>query len=388
MSEMPPDSVLVSVVMPCLNEANTVSVCIRKARACLASNGIAHEIIIADNGSVDGSPELARAEGARVIHVSARGYGNALMEAIAAARGAYIIMGDSDDSYDFSSLMPFVDELDAGHDLVMGNRFLGGIEPGAMPLLHRYLGNPVLSALGRLFFRTAVHDFHCGLRGFTKEAATRMLLQCPGMEFASEMVVKASLLGMKITEVPTILRPDGRGRPSHLRTWRDGWRHLRFLLCYSPAWLFLYPGAFLAFIGIALMGWLLPGARRVGPISLDVHTLVFALTFVLVGFSAVSFFFLTRVYAFQSGLMPLTAVYHRLFRILTLERGLAAGLILALSGLAGAAFSVFLWSQQDFGPLDPVQSLRVVIPSALALVLGSHVVLISFFFSIMGMPRR
>ncbi|HJN81714.1 MAG TPA: glycosyltransferase family 2 protein, partial [Verrucomicrobiota bacterium] len=258
----------VSVVMPCLNEAETLAVCIQKATRCLAENGVSGEIIVADNGSTDGSRAIAEADGARVVPVEAKGYGSALMGGIAAARGRFVIMGDADDSYDFSALMPFIERLRDGSDLVMGNRFRGGIAPGAMPPLHRYLGNPVLSGLGRLFFRCPAGDFHCGLRGFSRAAYDRMKLQTTGMEFAGEMVVKSTLLGLRIAEVPTTLSPDGRSRPPHLRSWRDGWRNLRFMLLFSPRWLFLYPGLLLMLIGLGVGGWLLPEARQLGQAKL------------------------------------------------------------------------------------------------------------------------
>src|SRR5882762_10355162 len=265
-----------SIVIPCLNEAETLATCIKKAQQSLREHNVEAEIIVADNGSTDGSQEIARALGASVVDISAKGYGNALMGGIATAHGKYIIMGDADDSYDFSALGPFIEQLRAGFDLVMGNRFIGGIKPGAMPPLHRYLGNPLLTFIGRLFFRSPIRDFHCGLRGFSKEAFLKLDLQTTGMEFASEMVVKATLQHLRLTEVATTLSPDGRSRPPHLRSWRDGWRHLRFLLLYSPRWLFLYPG--LAALVVGLLGtlWLLPEARTVGGITLDVHTLLYA----------------------------------------------------------------------------------------------------------------
>ncbi|HTU24878.1 MAG TPA: glycosyltransferase family 2 protein, partial [Pirellulales bacterium] len=265
-----------TVVMPCLNEAETIEVCIAKAQSAFAAHGLTAEVVIADNGSTDGSQALARRLGARVIHVERKGYGSALMGGIAAARGRYVIMGDADDSYDFTSIMPFVEELRAGQQLVMGNRFRGGIQPGAMKALHRYLGNPVLTGIGRLFFGSPCGDFHCGLRGFDKSAIQDLDLRTTGMEFASEMVVKATLGKLRVSEVPTTLAPDGRSRPPHLRSWRDGWRHLRFLLLYSPRWLFLLPGMALLLVGLLTGLWLLPGARTVGGIGLDVSTLMYA----------------------------------------------------------------------------------------------------------------
>src|SRR5215211_8776310 len=276
-----------SVLMPCLNEAETLATCIKKAQKALEDLNVNGEVVIADNGSTDGSPEIAASLGARVIHVAAKGYGSALLSGIKAARGKYIIMGDADDSYDFTNLGPFLEKLRAGYELVMGNRFKGGIAPNAMPPLHKYLGNPVLTGIGRLFFRSPCGDFHCGLRGFSKAAIQRLDLRTRGMEFASETVVKASLQGLKITEVPTTLSVDGRNRPPHLRSWRDGWRHLRFLLLYSPRWLFLYPGAFLMVAGFISGGWLLQGPVVINNVGFDVQTLLYAAAAIIIGFQAV-----------------------------------------------------------------------------------------------------
>src|ERR1700751_3492649 len=278
-----PENIELSVVMPCLNEAETLESCIGKAQRALQEGGIAGEVIVADNGSTDGSIEIAERLGARVVKIKAKGYGNALMGGIAAARGKFIVMGDADDSYDFGHIGRFLEPLRKGADLVMGNRFRGGIQKAAMPPLHRYFGNPALTRLGRLFFRSPVGDFYCGLRGFRKEAYQRMALRTTGMEFATEMVVKATLLKLRIAEVPTTLSPDGRNRPPHLRTWRDGWRTLRFFLLYSPRWLFLYPGSALVGMAAGLGGWLLPEPRTVGNVSFDVHTLLYAAAFVLLG---------------------------------------------------------------------------------------------------------
>ncbi|HEV2722568.1 MAG TPA: glycosyltransferase family 2 protein, partial [Thermoanaerobaculia bacterium] len=276
-----------SIVMPCLNEAETIEVCVAKARRFLDTSGIDGEVVVADNGSRDASREIAGRAGARVVDVGERGYGSALQGGIAAARGRYVIMGDADDSYDFSALAAFVEKLRGGADLVMGDRFAGGVLPGAMPPLHRWLGNPVLSGIGRLFFRSPVRDFHCGLRGFSKAAYERMELRTTGMEFASEMVVKATLLGMRVDEVPIVLHPDGRSHPPHLRSWRDGWRHLRFLLLYSPRWLFLYPGFVLMLLGAVVAGWLLPRPRTLGGVTFDVQTLLYAGMAIVIGFQAV-----------------------------------------------------------------------------------------------------
>ena len=384
----PSDSIEVSVVIPCLNEAETLAVCIRKALGCLSENGISGEVIVADNGSTDGSQAIAEAEGARVVPVEAKGYGNALMGGIEAARGRYVIMGDADDSYDFSALGPFIEKLRKGNDLVMGNRFRGGIAPGAMPALHRYLGNPVLSGLGRLFFRCPVGDFHCGLRGFSREAIWRMKLQTTGMEFASEMVVKATLLGLRIAEVPTTLSPDGRSRPPHLRSWRDGWRHLRFMLLFSPGWLFLYPGLLLMIVGLGLGGWLLPEARQLGGATLDVNTLAYSALAVLLGFQSVLFAVFTRTFVSTQGLGPESRTLNKLYRYVTLETGLIVGGVLIVLGLTGSVAATFGWSEVDFGELNPSEVLRQVIPSVLAIALGFQIVLASFFLSVLGLKRR
>ena len=378
----------VSIVMHCLNEAETLGVCIDKARRCLHEANVVGEIIVADNGSTDGSQALAERLGARVVHVSARGYGNALMGGIAAARGRYVIMGDADDSYDFSHLMPFIERLRAGDDLVMGNRFKGGIAPGAMPAAHRYLGNPVLTAIGRVFFQSPCGDFHCGLRGFNKAAISQLDLRTVGMEFASEMVVKATLHGLRIAEVPTTLSPAGRTRPPHLHTWRDGWRHLRFLLLYSPRWLFLYPGALLMLAGTAVGAWLLPGPRTVGSVAFDVHTLVYAAMAILVGFQAITFAVFTKVFAISEGLLPEDPRLNAMFRWITLEVGLIVGAIVILVGIVGSVHALGLWGERSFGSLDPRQTLRTVIPAVTCLTLGCQIAFSSFFLSVLGLRRR
>ena len=377
-----------SVVMPCLDEALTVARCVEKALSFLAAHGVAGEVVVADNGSTDGSRELSQTAGARVVEVRERGYGAALAAGIAAARGRYVIMGDADDSYDFSALAPFLEHLRAGHDLVMGDRFAGGIAPGAMPFLHRYLGNPVLSFLGRLLFRSPCRDFHCGLRGFRREAILELDLRTTGMEFASEMVVKAALRGLDVVEVPTTLERDGRAAPPKLRTWRDGWRHLRFLLLFSPRWLFLYPGVALMALGAAVTAWLLPGARRVGGLELDVHTMLYAATAVVVGFQAVAFALFTKVFATSEGLLPADPRLERLTRLPTLELGLLAGAVLLLAGTAGSAYAVGLWGAGDFGHLQPARILRLVIPSVTAVTLGAEMMLASFFLSVLRLRRR
>jgi glycosyltransferase involved in cell wall biosynthesis len=381
-------SLELSIVMPCLNEAETLGRCIEKAQRSLKELGISGEIVIADNGSTDGSQAIASSLGARVVRVEAKGYGNALMGGISAARGKYVIMGDADDSYDFGALGPFVEKLREGYALVMGNRFKGGIKPGAMPKLHRYLGNPVLTTLGRIFFKSRCGDFHCGLRGFNRSAIINLDLRTTGMEFASEMVVKATLHHLSIAEVPTILSPDGRSRPPHLRSWRDGWRHLRFLLLYSPRWLFLYPGALLMLAGLVIGLWLLPGERIIAGVHFDIHTLLFAGIAMILGFQAINFAVFTKVFAISEGLLPEDIRLRRVLDIVTLEIGLVVGVILLLVGVTGSVYALSGWGRTSFGPLEPTHTMRIVIPSVTALTLGFEIILSSFFLSILGMKRR
>ena len=377
-----------TVLMPCLNEAETIGTCVAKAKRFLEDRGIDGEVLVADNGSTDGSRAIAERLGARVVRVPQPGYGSALMGGIAAARGKYVIMGDADDSYDFSALDPFTEKLREGYELVMGNRFKGGIRPGAMPPLHRYLGNPVLSWLGRLLFNCPVGDFHCGLRGFNRDAIERLNLTTSGMEFASELVVKATLQELRIAEVPTTLSPDGRGRRSHLRTWRDGWRHLRFLLLYSPRWLFLYPGAMFMLIGLAAMLWLLPGPRSVGGVTFDVHTLVYGAAAIVCGFQAVAFSLLAKVFAINANLLPEDARVDRFVDAISLELGIVVGIALLLGGFATSVYALGAWGSASFGPLDPTASMRIVIPAATAMILGLQVIFVSFFLSVLGLKRR
>ena len=382
------EKIEISVVLPCLNERETVGICVSKALAALAAAGLNGEVIVADNGSTDGSIEIAKSAGARVVRVDERGYGNALKGGIQAARGAYVLMADSDDSYEFGHLPRFVEQLRNGSELVMGNRFRGGIEKGAMPFLHRYLGNPVLTALGRLFFHSPCRDFHCGLRAFRKDSYERMNIRSTGMEFASEMVVKASLLRMKVSEVPTTLSADGRSHPPHLRTWHDGWRHLRFLLMYSPRWLFLYPGLASILLGLAVGFWLLPGPRRIGGIVFDVHTLAYAFGSMLVGFQLLAFAVFTKVFAITEGLLPEDPRMNRLFEYVTLETGLIVGAVLIVLGIAGSLFALSSWARTSFGPMNSESLLRIVMPSVFALTLGAQIIFSSFFLSILGLRRR
>ena len=375
--------------MPCLNEAATVADCVKQAREALAKYAINGEVIVADNGSTDRSRELAAAAGARVVPVPMRGYGSALLTGIASARGEYVVMGDADGSYDFMAIDAFLAKLREGYDLVMGNRFKGGVAEGAMPFLHRYLGNPVLSFLGRLFFSNEVGDFHSGLRGFRRSPILALDLRTTGMEFASEMVVKASVEGLRIAEVPVTLSPDKRDRPPHLRTWRDGWRHLRFLLLYSPRWLFLYPGALLMAVGALVLLWLLPGERAVGSLRLDVHTLVYAAAAVVLGYQAVIFALFTKTFAISEGLLPEDPRLTRLYRYVTLETGIVAGIVLVIAGFVLAATAIGIWQTQGFGPIvDVPRSLRAVILSSLAITLGVQTFFASFFLSVLGLSRR
>ncbi len=377
-----------SIVMPCLNEAETLAICICKAHAFLESNNISGEIIVADNGSTDGSQVIAETHQARVVNVSTRGYGAALMGGIKAARGRYVIMGDADDSYSFHELAPFLAKLREGYDLVMGNRFKGGIKPRAMPKLNRYLGNPVLTGIGRLFFASPVGDFHCGLRGFNKSAIERLDLQTMGMEFASEMVVKATLHKLRITEVPTTLLPDGRIRPPHLRRWRDGWRHLRFLLIYSPRWLFLYPGiTFMAF-GSAVMFALMSGPKTINGVTFDIHTMLYAAILVIIGLQTVAFALFSKVFAINARLIPEDNRIKVALRIITLERGLILGSLLSLIGIAGSIYAFIAWGRGYFGPLVPTSMMRVVIPSLTFLAVGIQIIFASFFLSVLGVKHK
>ncbi len=379
-----PQAVDVSIVMPCLNEAETLAACIRKARRAIDDHGLSAEIVIADNGSTDGSQVIARELGAHVVDVSRKGYGSALIGGIDAARGRFVIMGDADDSYDFTAIAPLVEKLREGFDLVVGNRFAGGIEPGAMPWSHRWIGNPALTWISRVFFHTPVGDMHCGLRGFRRDAYERMRLRATGMEFASEMVIKASLQRMKITEVPVTLSPDGRSRPPHLRTWRDGWRHLRFMLLFSPRWLFLYPGLALFVVSTGAGAWLETGPVYLGHVRFDIHTLVLAGFGCLIGYQLVVFAVFTKVFAMQQGFHPRNATYSTLFRHLRLETGLLAGALMFALGVVGILVAVLSWQSVGFGSLNPSVTMREVIPAAVLLTLGVQTIFASFFLSILG----
>jgi glycosyltransferase involved in cell wall biosynthesis len=386
---VPPDdaeSLLeLTLLMPCLDEERTVGACVLEARRFLEVNGIRGEVLVVDNGSRDASREVAARAGARVVLAWARGYGSALAAGIEDARGRYVIMGDSDGSYDWSDLMPFVDKLRAGYELVMGNRYRGGIRSGAMPFLHRYLGNPFLTAVGRRFFGSPCGDFYCGQRGFSRAAVARLGLRARGMEFALEMLVKATLVGLKVGEIPITLSPDGRGRRSHLRTWRDGWRSLRIFFLYSPRWLFLYPGLLLMTAGAGLGLWLLPGPRTLGTLRLDVHTLLYCAFAVSLGFQLSVFFLFSKMLAVLFGLHPSNRRFERAVEALHLEHGLVAGAALALTGLVGSLRVAWSGAESRFGALDPFSTMRTTIPSALLLTLGCQVIFWSFYLSLLKM---
>ena len=379
---------IVSVVIPCLNEAETIGFCVERAFVGIAATGLPGEVVVADNGSTDGSDRIAEELGARIVRVRERGYGAALSGGIDAARGRYIVMGDADATYDLGRIDDFVRKLEDGDDLVLGNRFAGGIEPGAMPLLNRRVGNPVLTAVGRRLFHSPVSDFHCGLRAFRRDAIAELGLSAPGMEYASEMVIKASLGGLRVSEVPTTLAAGPTGREPHLRPWRDGWRHLRLLLLFSPRWLFLYPGVALSIVGAGAMIALLPGPLVVGGLRFDVDTLLFAGGAVILGFQAVVFAVFARIYGMTQGFLPEDPQLRGLFRFVTLEVGVAVGVALLAGGVAGSAYALVYWGDHSFGSLDYSVALRVVVPSVVLIVIGAQTIFSSFFLSFLGLRDR
>jgi glycosyltransferase involved in cell wall biosynthesis len=376
----------VSVVIPCLNEANSLAICVEKAVHAFREAGLRGEVVVADNGSTDGSREIAEKHGARVVRVAQRGYGSALRAGIAAARGAFIVMGDADDSYDFTEIPRFIAKWREGYDVVMGNRFRGEIKAGAMPWHHKYVGNPVLSSLVNLLFHTGIGDSHCGMRGFTRAVYERMDLRSTGMEFASEFVIKAAQLGVKIAEIPITLWPDKRGRPPHLRSFRDGWRHLRFMLLYAPNWLFLLPGAALMGAGLFLVFWLLPGPRMItARVGLDVHTMIFGVIFTLLGAQILSIGAFAKVFSYAERFDHHRAVsLKRVLRRVTLESGLMLGGVLFLAGFLGCAWVLWEWIASGFGPL---QQVRQVLFWSMWLFLGVQVIFASFFLSMLGISR-
>jgi glycosyltransferase involved in cell wall biosynthesis len=372
-----------SIVLPCLNEAETLEVCVRKGLDSIQRLGVAGEVIVADNGSTDGSQDIARAAGARVIDVPRRGYGAALAAGIEAAEGTYVLMADADDSYALEDIGGFLTELRGGADLVMGNRFKGGIEDGAMPKLHRYLGNPVLSMLGRVFFRVPIGDFHCGMRAFRRDRVLDLGLRTSGMEFASEMVVRGSLNHLRITEVPTTLRPDGRSRAPHLRTWRDGWRHLRFLLAFSPRWLLYYPSMALQFVGFLGLLWLSFGPQQVGGVGFGLHSMLAFATMFVLGLQGVGLAVIARSYAAHLGLLPPPSgrMILRIARV-SLERGLVIGALLILLGVGCFAFALSRWEATGFGQLNVVDTMRLPVLGMVLIVTGFQLVTVSFALSL------
>jgi len=381
----------VSIVMPCLNEADTLEICILKAQKSFADHDVDGEIIIADNGSSDGSQEITRKCAVRLVCVKEKGYGAALMGGIAEARGKYVIMGDADDSYNFAEIMPFIVKLREGYDLVMGCRFPRGggrLMPGAMPWKHKWIGNPALTAIGKLFFGAPVSDFHCGLRAFRSDAYDQMDLRTTGMEFASEMVVKSAMKGMKIAQVPVTLYKDGRARPSHLRSWRDGWRHLRFMLLYSPRWLFLVPGITLFLFGGLLGGILLLRGIQIGDIILGTNTLLVGAMSVLVGFQLILFAVFTKIYAISEGFLPEDTRVLKLNRYINLEAGLLAGFLVTLTGFVLILSAFLYWKAHGYGPISYPDSLRMTIPGITAFTLGIEMIFSSFFLSVLGMKQK
>ena len=375
----------VSVVIPCLNEANSLAFCIDKAVNAFRNAGLSGEVVVADNGSNDGSVLIAEQHGARVVHVAERGYGAALRAGIAASRGPYIIMGDADDSYDFTEVPRFVEKLREGYDVVMGNRFRGGIQPGAMPPLHKYFGNPGLTALLNLFFKAGIGDSYCGMRGFSRALYDRLDVRSSGMEFALEMIIKSAQIGARITEISIVLWPDKRGRAPHLRSFRDGWRSLRFMLLYAPNWLFLLPGASLVVLGLALVFWLLPGPRAITPrVTLDLHTMIFGVIFALLGAQILSIGAFAKVFSYAERFDRGTVSLKRVLRRVTLESGLLLGGALFLAGFAGCAWITWQWAASGFGPLHEV---RQVLFWSMWLFLGLQVIFASFFLSMLGISR-
>lgn len=370
-----------TILMPCLNEAETLAVCIRKAKRFLAENKIDGEVLISDNGSTDGSQEIARAEGARVVSTDVKGYGSALINGTKHAKGEYVIMGDADDSYDFLHLMPFVEKLREGYDLVMGDRFAGGIEDGAMPWSHRYIGNPILSFIGRLFYRSRIRDFHCGLRGYNRQSMLDLHLQTTGMEYASEMVVKAELNGLRIAEVPTTLSKDGRSRAPHLRSFRDGWRHLKFLLMYAPNWLLLYPGLLFLVVGVVLGGILVVNQATINRVNFSIHTLLYCACLIVIGLSILQMYLIAKVYAYNHDFLPRKGVDWN--KKVPEDRIMAVGGVVALAGIVLSVIAVETWKAKSMGDLNAEQTMRIVIPAVLCLMVGIQSVCTGFIIGMM-----
>ena len=377
-----------TILMPCLNEAETLEICIKKAQRFLEQNNVCGEVLVADNGSTDGSRKIAKRCGARLIYVEEKGYGAALIGGCNAAHGKYVIMGDADDSYDFEHLMPFLEKLREGYDLVMGNRFKGGIEPGAMPLLHKYLGNPVLSFVARLLFPSPVGDYHCGLRGYRKKAIQKIGLVTTGMEYASEMVVKATLYHLSIVEVPTTLKKDGRSRAPHLRSWSDGWRHMKFLLMHSPNWLFMYPGAILFVIGMTVMTILSFGTIKIGQVGLGIHTMMYAAVAMMIGYNLIMFSTFTKIYAQVTGFIPAKGRVHDYMQESTTEKGVLLGFVILLLGIASTLLAFLAWKQKGFGDLIPEEIMRITIPAMVFIVIGFELIFGSFFIGILHIKHK
>lgn len=382
---LPKDDLELSIVMPCLNEAETVGICVRKAKTFLQKHNVRGEVIVADNGSTDGSQTIAINAGARIVNIEEKGYGAALSGGIRSAKGKYVIMADSDDSYDFLALYPLLEKLRSGYDLVMGNRFKTKLVKGAMPWLHRYIGNPFLTFVGRLFFKSKVRDFHCGLRGFSREAFDSLDLRTTGMEFASEMVVKATLFKLNIAEVPVVLSPDGRSGKPHLRSFRDGWRHLQFLFIYSPRWLFFYPGMLMMLFGFAISSWILPRPFSTTP---DVHSMLYAVAGIMIGFQAVIFAVFSKAFAVHEKLIPSGPLIEQFFNVFTPNKGILAGLFLIALGIAGSAYTYYLWTKGIFFEVGISVTLRYVIASFTLLVLGFQLVFSSFFYGLLVLQNK
>ena len=380
------ESIELTILMPCLNEAETLEICIQKANRFLEEHKVSGEILIADNGSTDGSQKIAESNGARVVNVLEKGYGSALIGGCNAALGKYVIMGDADDSYDFMNLMPFLTKLREGYDLVMGNRFQGGIAKGAMPPLHKYLGNPILSFVGRIFYSSQVRDFHCGLRGYNTQAMQSLNLRTTGMEYASEMVVQATLHKYKMIEVPTTLSPDGRTRTPHLRSWSDGWRHLKFLFMHSPNWLFLYPGVICSLIGLVMTTLLLFGPITVIDVTFDIHTMLYSSALLIIGVNTVLFSLYTKAYAIHSKFIPVNHSIKYMEKI-TIEKGILSGVLLFLLGIIVTILAFVYWQQKSFGGLDPQKVMRITIPALTLMVTGIQIIYGSFFLGILNIKQ-
>ncbi|WP_303871823.1 glycosyltransferase family 2 protein [Acetobacterium wieringae] len=377
-----------TILMPCLNEAETLEICIKKAMSFLKDNNVDGEVLIADNGSTDGSQEIAIRNGARVVNIEQKGYGSALRGGSENARGRYVIMGDADDSYNFLNLMPFLTKLREGYELVMGNRFKGGIEKGAMPPLHKYLGNPVLSFIGRIFYPSDIKDFHCGLRGYNRAAIQSLQLQTTGMEYASEMVVQATLHKLKMIEVPTTLSPDGRSRPPHLRSWRDGWRHLKFLMMYSPNWTFLYPGIILSVIGLVIMVSIGVGPTKIGNVNFGINTMMYGSAALLVGISISLFSMFTKSYALSSGFIPNSPKTIGILEKFTVEKGVVIGVLLTLLGIVATIVAFVIWGNNSFGNLQPESIMKITIPATTLIAIGVELIFASFFLGILEIERK